>query len=193
MVAAVPIDPWMHGQRPALLRMMPLTESAAEALLLPALLALGGPDAHFFGPAGLWALDAQAMVPTAGRTYRVDFAATRGEHKVAIEVDSWQHHHATSEQEAYDGCRDWAMGQLGWVTVRIAASLVFRDPMAAAKVAADALDQVACGARRPAGPPRQSPHQGAIDLLASGTLSAAEENEVLRELFAKRASTLGVE
>lgn len=192
MVAVVPIDPWMHRQRPALLRMMALTESPAEALLLPALLALGGPDAHFFGPAGIWALEAQVTIPTGGRTYRVDFAATRGAHRVAIEVDGWATHHATDAQEAYDACRDWALGQQGWVVVRLDAWRVFRDPMGASASVAESVQQVECGACLPAGPARTSQNEDAVDRLKSGGLSADEENDILRDLFAKRAAAMGI-
>lgn len=131
MLAAVPVDPWSE-QRASFLRMAPLAESPAEMLLLPALLALGGPEAHFFGPAGFWTLEAQVSVPTEGRTYRIDFATTRGEHKVAIEVDGWSHHHATEAQEAYDACRDLALKARRWAVVRVAAARVFENPIAAA-------------------------------------------------------------
>lgn len=191
MATATPLDPWAHRQRAAFLRMAPLMESPAEALLLPALLALGGPDAHVLGPAGRWALDAQVTVPTGGRAYRVDFAATRGEDRVAVEVDGWANHHASEAHEAYDACRDWAMGERGWVVVRLEAWRVFQSPTAAAEIVGAALREVEIGNLLPAGPKPPAPDQDIIDRLSGGGLSADEEDALLRELSQRAMARRG--
>jgi very-short-patch-repair endonuclease len=173
------VDPWNHRQRPALLRLIRLTESPAEALLLPALLAHGGPEAHVIGPAGHWTLEAQVSVQTRGRAYRVDFAATWGDRKVAIEVDGWAHHHATEDQECYDATRDWAMGNVGWVVIRLDAYRVFKDPMGCAAEVAEQLHQVDIQARTVAKTPVE--HQteeefAALVLEWEGYIAECEKN-----------------
>ncbi len=168
-------DKWATERRPLLCKMLSTTDSPVEAGLIWALICHGGPEAYTFGPGREWEMRPQVEVKTPGRTYRVDIAVKRGQFKVAIEVDGHAYHHASDDQEAYDACRDWALGQVGWVVLRVPAWRVLQSPTSCAEEVAQDLRQVEAQARRPAVKPVEEESEEEF------AVREAKFNECIRE------------
>lgn len=120
---------WLTAQRAATVAAIRTAESPAEAALLVHLLMARDGDGYAVGGAGCsWLLVTQCNVTVEKATYRLDIALTRGAHRVCVEVDGHEWHHATEEQEARDAARDFALRATGWGVIRVDARDALERP-----------------------------------------------------------------
>lgn len=73
--------------------------------------------------------------------YRLDFAFTRGETRVAIELDGHEWHERNKTQAGNDKSRDRALQRLGWKVLRFTGSEIWKDPCSCV---AEAVEMAGC-------------------------------------------------
>lgn len=146
--AAPWLQQWFDVQRHALSAMVARTESPAEALLATALLCEpDGRGGFFFAPGLHYRLTAQHEVD--GSSRRVDFAVTLRDHRIAVEVDGFEHHDVTPVLAAATKVRARELTALGWEVMPFGAVDISRDPR---RAAGEVRRRVTALAERPAPP-----------------------------------------
>jgi hypothetical protein len=74
-----------------------------------------------------------------GRRFRLDIAFPHKDHKLAVEVDGWEHHGKYLSDFKRDRARDRALVRNGWRVLRFYAEEIHSDPAALTKEIESAL------------------------------------------------------
>jgi hypothetical protein len=186
---------WVDVQRGDMVRALSQCESPAEARLLVEMFAYTdhGRDRFIFGAPGSgagWDLTTQEWARTGGKGYRLDIALKRGKLSAAVEVDGWQWHHASDEQEASDAARDLALRLAGWHVIRIAAGRIADDASRCVDELAAQLHAIELHSIPAV--PRPSPNADLIERLRNPNISDEETREILAEAQRRQAERLAL-
>ncbi len=174
--------------RQEMLSTLSATESHPESLLAVSL--------HCVGiPAG-WVITPQFDVVIGVDVYRLDFALTSGDRKVAIEVDGHEFHHSSVAVVDRDNTRRNALQGAGWVVLNFSASQVWRDPIGTAKgILAGLTVQEAAASRPNLYGKKPTPEQLARYEAIAKAEAAGDEAEVTRlmnEVVAAKKRDMGL-